>query len=314
MKKKIIIYIIAAVVALIVISESAFIVKETDQVVITQFGRPTGEAITNAGLHFKTPFIQKTNFFEKRFLAWDGDPNQIPTKDKKFIFVDTYARWQIVDPLKFFIRLTNERGAISRLADILDGETRDYIASHELEEAVRTTNRTPQESGAAGELIGDTLMSIEIGREKIQQMILKTANNQTRDLGIQILDFKIKRINYVPDVRKQVYNRMISERIRIADKFRSEGMGEASKINGEKERDLQTIQSEAFRTAEEIMGKADAKAAEIYAAAYNKTNSSRELYSFMKSMETFERTFDDQTQIILSTKSDLFKYLKRMSN
>jgi len=157
-------------------------------------------------------------------------------------------------------------------------------------------------------------MSIEIGREKIQQMILKTANNQTSDLGIQILDFKIKRINYVPDVRKQVYNRMISERIRIADKFRSEGMGEASKINGEKERDLQTIQSEAFRKAEEIMGKADAKAAEIYAAAYNKTSNSRELYSFMKSMETFERTFDDQTQIILSTKSDLFKYLKRMSN
>lgn len=314
MQKKIIIYVIAIVAALIIITESAYIVKETDQVVITQFGRPTGEAITSAGLHFKTPFIQKTNFFEKRFMAWDGDPNQIPTKDKKFIFVDTYARWQIVDPLKFFIRLTNERGAISRLADILDGETRDYIASHELEEAVRTTNRTPQESGVIGELIGDTLMSIEIGREKIQQMILKTANNQTKDLGIQILDFKIKRINYVPDVRKQVYNRMISERIRIADKFRSEGMGEASKINGEKERDLQTIQSEAFRTAEEIMGKADAKAAEIYAAAYNKTSSSRELYAFMKSMETFERTFDDQTQIILSTKSDLFKYLKRMSN
>lgn len=313
MQKKIIIYIIAIVAALILISESAYIVKETDQVVITQFGRPTGEAITNAGLHFKTPFIQKTNFFEKRFMAWDGDPNQIPTKDKKFIFVDTYARWQIVDPLKFFIRLTNERGAISRLADILDGETRDYIASHELEEAVRTTNRTPQESGVIGELIGDTLITIEIGREKIQKMILETANNQTKDLGIQILDFKIKRINYVPEVRKQVYNRMISERVRIADKFRSEGMGEASKINGEKERDLQTIQSEAFRTAEEIMGKADAKAAEIYAAAYNKSSSSRELYAFIKSMETFERTFDDQTQIILSTKSDLFKYLKRMS-
>jgi membrane protease subunit HflC len=312
MTKKLIIVILSLIVALILIFESAYIVKETEQVVITQFGKPVGQAITTSGLKFKTPFIQKTNFFEKRFLAWDGDPNQIPTKDKKYIFVDTYARWQITDPLKFFIRLTNERGAISRLADILDGETRDFVAGHNLEEVVRTTNRTPQSSGVIGEMIGDTLVSIKIGREKIQQMILEAANKETTDLGIQVLDFKIKRINYVPEVQEQVYNRMISERTRIAEKFRSEGMGEASVTNGQKERDLQTIQSEAFRQSEEIMGKADAKAAEIYAGAYNKSTMSRELYAFLKSMETFEKTFDDNTQVILSTKSELYKYLKTM--
>src|SRR5690554_4410161 len=167
MQKKIIIYIIAAVVALILISESAYIVKETEQVVITQFGRPTGEAITNAGLHFKTPFIQKTNFFEKRYLAWDGDPNQVPTKDKKFIFVDTYARWHITDPLQFYKRLTNERGAQSRLDDILDGETRDFIANNYLEEAVRTSNRTPISSGAISEIVEDSLVNISVGRDSI---------------------------------------------------------------------------------------------------------------------------------------------------
>lgn len=311
--KKLILSTILIAIAAILLIESAYIVKETDQVVVTQFGRPTGNAVTTAGLHFKVPFIQKANYFEKRFLAWDGDANQIPTKDKKFIFVDTYARWQIVDPLKFFIRLTNERGAMSRLGDILDSETRDHIAAHELEEAVRTTNRTPLQADLIGELIGDTLIPIEIGRERIQKMILETANKETEDLGIKILDFKIKRINYVPEVRKQVFDRMISERTRIAEKFRSEGLGEASRINGEKERDLKTVQSEAYRTAEEIMGKADAEAADIYSKAYNKGKNSQELYSFMKSMETFEKSLDDQTQVILSTKSDLFKYLKKIN-
>ncbi len=311
--KKLILLTILIAIAATLLFESAYIVRETDQVVITQFGRPTGDAVVNAGLHFKVPFIQKANYFEKRFLAWDGDANQIPTKDKKFIFVDTYARWQIVDPLKFFIRLTNERGAMSRLADILDGETRDHIASHELEEAVRTTNRTPLQADLIGELIGDTLIPIEIGRERIQKMILETANKETEDLGIKILDFKIKRINYVPEVREQVFDRMISERTRIAEKFRSEGLGEASRINGEKERDLKTIQSEAYRTAEEIMGKADAEAADIYAKAYNKSRSAQELYTFMKSIETFEKSLDDKTQVILSTKSDLFKYLKKVN-
>jgi len=312
MKKFNILQILGLLILVIVFFNSVFVVTETQQVVITQFGKPVGEAITTPGLKFKTPFIQKVNYFEKRFMEWDGDPNQIPTKDKKFIFVDTYARWQIIDPLKFYMRLTNERGAISRLDDILDGETRDYIANHNIEEAVRTSNRTPIPSGALGEAIGDTLSNIEVGREKIQKMILESANKQTADLGIVILDLKIKRINYVAEVQEQVYQRMKSERIRIADQFRSEGQGEASKINGEKERDLQTIQSEAFRKAEEIMGRADARAAAIYAGAYDKSPAARELYGFVKSMETFEKSLDKETQIILSTKSELFRYLKGM--
>jgi membrane protease subunit HflC len=312
MKKSYFLQIVGLIILVIAFFSSAYVVKETQQVVITQFGKPVGAAITTPGLKFRTPFVQKVNYFEKRYMEWDGDPNQIPTKDKKFIFVDTYARWQITDPLKFYIRLTNERGAMSRLDDILDGETRDFIANHNIEEVVRTSNRSPIPSGALGEAIGDTLASIVVGREKIQKMILESANKQASDLGIVILDLKIKRINYVSEVQEQVYQRMKSERVRIADQFRSEGQGEASKINGEKERDLQTIQSGAFRQAEEIMGKADAKAASIYAGAYDKTPAARDLYAFMKSMETFEKSLDKETQIILSTKNELFKYLKGM--
>jgi membrane protease subunit HflC len=255
------------------------------------------------------PFIQRTNYFEKRYMEWDGDPNQVPTKDKKFIFVDTYARWQITDPLQFFKRLTDERGAQSRLADILDGETRDHIAGHNLEEVVRSVNRTPVSSGLIGEETGDTLNNITTGRQKIEDMILLSANEKAKDLGIVILDVRIKRLNYVEEVRAQIYERMKSERYRIAERFRSEGQGEASKINGEKERDLKTIQSEAFRTAEEIRGRADARAAAIYAGAYDQSAASRNLYGFMKSMETFRVTFDSSTTIILSTDSELYKYL-----
>ncbi len=307
--QKIILQLVVLIIAIILISQSTYIVKETEQVVITQFGKPIGEAKTTPGLKVKVPFVQKTNYFERRYMEWDGDPNQVPTKDKKFIFVDAYARWQITDPLQFFKRLTNERGALSRLDDILDGETRDYIANHNLEEAVRTSNRVPIPSGLIGEEVGDTLVEIIVGRQNIQDMILQTANERANDLGIVILDFRLKRLNYVEEVREQVYERMKSERFRIAEKFRSEGQGEASKINGEKERDLLTIQSEAFRQAEEIMGRADARAASIYASAYDKTSSSRNLYSFVKSMETFEHTFDTTTTIILSTDSELYKYL-----
>lgn len=312
MNKKIILLAVLFIVVLVVLLSSAFIVNEQEQVVITQFGKPVGSAISAPGMKFKVPFVQKANFFEKRYLEWDGDPNQVPTKDKKFIFVDTYARWQITDPLQFFIRLTNERGAQSRLDDILDGETRDYIASHNIEEAVRTSNRTPINTGVIGELIGDSLAKIGVGREKIQNMILKSSNEKASDLGIVILDFRFKRINYVEDVREQVYERMRSERFRIADKFRSEGQGEASRINGEKERELKTIQSEAFREAQEIMGRADAEAAAIYADAYDKSSMSRSFYAFLKSLETFEKTFDKETSIILSTESELYRYLKGM--
>jgi len=309
MNRKLIIQLVILLVAIILITQSAYVVNETEQVVITQFGKPIGDAKITPGLKIKSPFVQKANYFEKRYMEWDGDPNQVPTKDKKFIFVDTYARWQIIDPLQFYKRLTNERGAQSRLDDILDGETRDYIANHNLEEIVRTSNRTPIPSGSIGEEVGDTLANIMVGREKIQDMILESSNTKVKDLGIAILDFKVKRIIYVEDVRTQVYERMKSERYRIADKFRAEGQGEASKINGEKEKDLKTIQSVAFRKAEEIMGKADARATAIYAAAYNQSAASRNLYSFVKSMETFEQTFDSTTSVILSTKSELYRYL-----
>lgn len=303
---------ILGVALIIAFAQSFYIVKEYEQVVVTQFGKPVGEAITEPGVQFKVPFIQKANFFDKRFLEWDGDPNQVPTQSKKYIFVDSYARWHITDPLQFYKRLQNERGAQSRLDDILDGETRDFVANHNLEETVRTSNREPEVDDRISELIGDSLMRIQVGRKEIQKMIQQSANKRVQDLGIEILDFRFKRINYIETVREQVYERMKSERFRIADKFRSEGQGEASRINGEKERDLMRIQSEAFREAEEIKGKADAEAAAIYAAAYNKSASSRQLYSFLKSMETFQNTFDKETAIILSTDSELYKYLKEL--
>ncbi|MFT4733619.1 MAG: membrane protease subunit HflC [Algoriphagus sp.] len=310
MKTKSILLTISIIIILVGLKSSVFIVQEKDQVVITQFGRPVGEAITEPGMHFKLPLIQVANYFERRYMEWNGDPNQVPTRDKKFIFVDTYARWQITDPLQFFKRLTNERGAQSRIDDILDGETRDFIANNDIEETVRTSNRIPESSDT--EIIGDSLAKIYVGRDKIQQMILKSANKQTADLGIKILDFRFKRINYVQEVQDQVYERMKSERFRIADKFRSEGQGEASRINGEKERELKNIQSLAFRDAEIIKGKADATAASIYTKAYNRSNQSRSLYGFLKSMETFEKTFDKKTSIFISTDSELYKYLKKM--
>ena len=314
MNKKNKILLIAAIIigGIIVLSQSFYVVNETQQVVVTQFGRPVGDAVTEPGLKIKTPFVQKANYFDKRYMEWDGDPNQIPTKEKKFIFVDSYARWHITDPLQFYKRLTNERGAQSRLDDIIDGETRDQVASHTLEEVVRNTNREADTTAQISEIIEDTLAQIEVGRKRIQNIIQETVNEETKDLGIEVLDFRFKRINYVEDVRERVYDRMKSVRIRIADKFRSEGEGEASRINGEKERELNQIQSEAYKEAETIKGRADAEAARIYADAYNKSGRSRELYSFIKSMETFQSTFDSTTTVILSTDSELYKYLKGM--
>ena len=311
-KNKIIVSAVIIIILLIGITQTLYIVNEREQVVITQFGKPVGKAVTQAGIQFKVPFIQTVNVFEKRYMEWDGDPNQIPTKDKKFIFVDAYARWQITDPLQFYKRLTNERGAQSRLDDILDGETRDYIANHNLEETVRNSNRTPTVTDTITEPESDSLIRIYVGREKIEMMILKTANERAADLGIVILDFKFKRLNYVEEVQDQVYKRMTSERYRIADKFRSEGQGEASRINGEKERELKSIQSKAFKQAEEIKGKADAEAAAVYSNAYNKSATSKNLYTFLKSMETFEKTFDENTSVILSTDSEIFRFLKSM--
>lgn len=296
--------------ALICLLLSTYTVREYEQVVVTQFGRPIGQAITTPGMNFKIPFIQTANVFEKRFMEWVGDPNQLPTKDKKFIFVETYARWQITDPLQFFKRLTNERSAQSRLDDILDGETRNVVAKNNIEELVRSSNRKP-ELDSIGEVLGDSLPKVFVGRDKMQDMILASANKQAKELGIKILDFRFKRINYVKEVQTQVYERMKSERYRVADKFRSEGQGEASRIGGEKDRELKNIQSAAFKRAEEIKGKADASAATIYAAAYNKSAQSKNLYGFMKSMETLEKTFSEKTSVVLSTDSEIYRYLKK---
>ncbi|HRE50431.1 MAG TPA: protease modulator HflC [Flavitalea sp.] len=295
---------------LMTISSSVFVLNETEQAIVTQFGKPVGQPRVTPGVNFKAPFIQKVQFFDKRYLAWDGHPNQVPTKDKKFIYVDTYARWQITNSLQFFIRLRDERSAKSRLDDILDGETRNAVAAHELLDIVRSSNRKPEIGEDFLEQL-ENLDSISVGRDKIESMILKKVNERTSDLGIRILDFRFRRVNYVEEVRNRVYDRMISERNRIAEQFKSEGQGEALKIQGNKERDLAEIQSSAVKEAQVIRGKADAQATAIYAGAYNKSGQSRELYSFIKSMEALERSLDSQTSIILSTNSELFKFLKK---
>jgi len=303
-------YLIVGFVVIIAAYSATFVVEETNQAIITQFGRPVGNPINDPGVHFKVPFIQEVQFFDKRFLEWDGDPNQVPTKDKKFIFVDSFARWKITDPLQFFRRLRDERGAQSRLDDILDGETRNAIASHDLVELVRTTNREPELDTLIMDMSKDEILElIEIGRERIQKLILQNANARASDLGIEILDFRLKSINYVSDVQQRVYERMISERNRIAEMFRSEGQGEAFRIAGEKDRELFQIYSEAEKTAQEIRGRADARAASIYASAYNRSAQSRDLYDFVKTMETYVNTFDENTTIVLSTRSEFYRYL-----
>lgn len=298
---------VVVLLAMAVLSSAMYTVKETEQVVITQFGKPVGRPITTPGLKIKVPFVQTVHAFEKRFLEWDGDPNQIPTKDKRFIWVDSYARWRITDPLLFFQRLHNEGGAQSRLDDILDGETRNTIAKHELIDIVRSTNRPFVVAEDVAELSQpEAAERVEFGREKLTQEVLLNARRRTGDLGIEILDFRVKQINYVDAVRQEVYARMISERKRIAERYRSEGAGEAARIAGEKERELRIIESEAYRQAQEIRGKADAEASDIYASAYNRDP---EFYRFLKSMGTLEQSFDADTLLLLSTDSELLRYL-----
>jgi len=302
--------VVAAILALLVvgvISGAFYTVQETEQVVITQFGKPVGKPVTQPGLKVKLPFIQTAHAFEKRFLEWDGDPNQIPTKDKRFIWVDSYARWRITDPLLFFQRLQNEQGAQSRLDDILDGETRNTIAKHELIDLVRSTNRALVVAEDVAELSQpEPAERVTFGRDRLTNEVLANARRRTGDLGIEILDFRIKQINYVDEVRQEVYARMISERKRIAERYRSEGGGEAARIAGEKDRQLRTIESEAYRLAQEIRGRADAAAADIYAGAYNRD---AEFYRFLKSMNTLERSLDPETVLVLSTDGELLRYL-----
>ncbi len=303
--------IVIAVVAFIVLLNSAFVVGEAQQVIITQFGKPVDRQIDTPGLKFKAPLIQKAHRFEKRFLEWDGDANQLPTRDKRFIWVDTYARWRITDPLLYFQRLRDERGALTRLDDILDGETRNAIANHDLLELVRSSNReVSSESATEGEQLIQ-LETIKVGRNSIRLEILEKSAARTSDLGIEILDFQFKRINYVDEVRQEVYERMISERKRISDRYRSEGEGETSRIRGEKERDLRVIRSEAYREAREIIGRADSTATRVYASAYDQSPASREFYSFLKTMESYESTIDPGTWLLLSTEGEFYKYLKK---
>lgn len=300
----------AAILALIIVVASAaiYVVDENQQVVVTQFGRPVGDAITTPGIHLKTPFVQNVHVFEKRFLEWSGERNQIPTKDKRFIWVDAYARWRITDPLKFYQRVRDERGAKSRLDDIIDGETRNAVANHDLLEVVRSSNRAPLvESEIESEEAGEGLVNIKRGRNEIMAQILKNVSIAVEDLGIEIIDVRFKQINYNEDVRPRVYERMIAERQRIAQKYRSEGQGENARIRGEKERELQVITSEVFKQTEEIRGRADARATEIYAEAYNVDP---EFYRFLRTMESYKQVLDKDSTLVLSTESEFFNFLE----
>ncbi len=313
-KPKPVLLMAVVLVGLMVLYSATFIVDETKQAIITQFGKPVGDPIVQPGIHLKLPLIQKVHYFDKRFLAWDGDPNQIPTKDKRFIWVDSYARWRIKDPLLFFQRVRDERGAQTRLDDILDGETRNAIANNNLVEIVRSTNRE-LEVGEGLEEVGEKEidLKVQLGREKLTRLIIEAASPRLEVLGIELLDLRFKRINYVEEVQKKIYERMITERKRIADKYRSEGQGEAAKIIGDRERDLKKIQSEAYRTAQELRGKADAEATAIYARAYNQNQESRDFYQFLKTMETYKATLSEKDWLVLSTKGDFFKFLQLQS-
>ena len=299
--------VVVLLIGLFLIGSSVYTVSEVNQAIITQFGEPVGEPVIEPGLHFKLPFIQRANMFEKRFLEWDGFPNQVPTRDRRFIWVDTYARWRITDPLLFFQRLRDERGAQSRLDDILDGETRNAVARHDLIEIVRSTNREPVNTSTTGNEEAEVLDPIATGRQQITEEILEAAGSAVAELGIELLDLQFKRINYIADVQQDVFARMIAERQRIAEEFRSEGRGESARIQGERERDLAQIQSAAFRTAEEIRGTADAEATRVYAEAYG---SDAGFYAFTKSLETYERTMDPDTFFILGTNSELLRFLE----
>lgn len=302
---------------LLLVSNAFYKVKETEQVIITQFGKPVGNPVTEAGLKMKLPFVQNINPIEKRILEWDGSPSNMPTKDKLYITVDLFARWRITDSLQYFLRLRDERSAQSRLDDILGSETRNAVAKHELIEIIRTTkDRQPLRDASLSEADLDTLGSlvpIRKGRALVEEEIYNAAANKVKVFGIELLDIRFKRINYNESVRPKIYDRMISERRQIAERFRSEGNGEAARINGLRERDLNKVQSEAYKEVEEIRGAADAKATEIYAEAYDSSAESRDFYEFQKTMEMYKSVIKSNTTLMLSTESEAFKFLKGMS-
>ncbi|MBN2235311.1 MAG: protease modulator HflC [Opitutales bacterium] len=290
--------------------QSLYVVEETEQVILTQFGEIQGEPVNEAGLHWRLPFIQKVNVLEKRILSWDGESSELPTKDKLFVRIDSFARWKIKDPQTFFLRLRNENTALTRLDDILDSAAREAIANHVLLEIVRSENREVQLEEELEQLGSDVigrLDKISVGRDRIERMIVSAAQPTLESLGIELLDLRIKRLNYNDNVQRQIFQRMISEREQIAARFRSEGEGEAARILGQRDRDLRDIQSEAYRVGQEIMGVADAEASAIYAQAYGGTAEAQEYYEFVKTLETLDQALKDDTMIILSTDSDLFR-------
>ena len=311
---KLIVFVIIAIGLLVTTKQSLYIVDEVEQVIITQFGKPIGSPVIEAGLHIKTPFIQEVNAVDKRILEWDGKPSDMPTKDKLYISVDLFARWRITDPLQYFLRLRDERSAQSRLDDILGSETRNAVAKHELIEIIRTTkDRVPMRDVLLNEAERDlnmgNLVPINKGRQLVEQEIFTAAAEKVQVFGIELLDIRFKRINYNDSVRPKIYDRMVSERRQIAERFLSEGNGEAARIRGNRVRDLNKIQSEAYKEVEEIRGLADAKATEIYAQAYNKNQQSVELYEFTRTMQAYPLIISNNSTLVLSTDSDLFKFL-----
>jgi membrane protease subunit HflC len=307
MKSKGLLVLVAII--LIAVFSSAYVVDETEQVVLTQFGKAVGDAKLTPGLYFKIPIIQQANYFPKNLQAWDGDRGEVPTLDKTFILVDTFARWKIVDPLKFFQTVNNMTSAIGRLDDIIDSAVRNFVTSYPLIETVRMTNRELDVSEVGVDIVKDTspLGEVKTGRSKITAGILEQAQPKLREFGIELVDVKFKMLNYVEEVQKTVYGRMIAERKQIAEKFRSEGKGEARKIEGDMEKDLKEIESGAYRTAQEISGKADAEATLIYARALGKDP---EFYSFIQTLDIYKDTMDKSTSLVLSTDSELLRFFK----
>jgi len=307
MKSKGLLVLVAII--LIAVFSSAYVVDETEQVVLTQFGKAVGDAKITPGLYFKIPIIQQANYFPKNLQAWDGDRGEVPTLDKTFILVDTFARWKIVDPLRFFQTVNNMTSALGRLDDIIDSAVRNFVTSYPLIETVRMTNRELDVAEVGVEVVKDTspLGEVKFGRSNITKGILEQAQPKLRDFGIELVDVKFKMLNYVEEVQKTVYGRMIAERKQIAEKFRSEGKGEARKIEGDMEKDLKEIESGAYRTAQEIKGKADAEATLIYAQALGKDP---EFYSFIQTLDIYKDTMDKSTSLVLSTDSELLRFFK----
>jgi modulator of FtsH protease HflC len=293
---------------LVVVSGALYTVDETEQVVITQFGRPVGAPIREPGLHFKTPFVQKANFLPKNILEWDGDESQVPTLDKTFIMVDPFCRWQIVDPLLFLVKVRSETSAHAQLDAIINSETKNLIQSHPLIEVIRNSQRVMEILANPLDPNAQPFVSeIKMGREELTRLILEKAEAKVKDLGIHLVDVGFKGIKYIDDVQAKVFERMTAERQQIAEKFRSEGQGESRQIEGQMEKELKQIQAEAYKRSEEIKGTADAEAARIYAEAFGRDT---EFYKFVKTLEIYRNLPDKEIELILSTESELFRYLK----